>query len=182
MARTRLFLVIILAAVAGTLSFAGTLLPHQLMMSGAQRMMGGEGAGTMFWPSLLTGSVALLVVVVGYLIAFPAIRYSQPQEGIQNLVTQAGPVKGSEPEADLLGIVMRVLKPDERAALQVLRNSGEVCMQKDITYNAGLSKLKTHRVVARLAERGVIQVRKVGKTNEITVPEWLKSPNAKAGD
>jgi uncharacterized membrane protein len=70
---------------------------------------------------------------------------------------------------------MRVLKADERAALEVLRNSGGRCLQKDITYKAGLSKLKTHRVVARLAERGVIQVKKVGKTNEITVPAWLKA-------
>ena len=68
---------------------------------------------------------------------------------------------------DSIGIIMRVLKPDEKAALEVLRNAGGICMQKDIRYKTGLSKLRTRRVVARLAERGVIQVRKVGKTNEI---------------
>ena len=72
-----------------------------------------------------------------------------------------------------MDIVMRVVKPDERVALEVLRNSAGVCLQKDITYKTGLSKLKTHRIIARLAERGIIQVRRVGKTNEIRVPSWL---------
>lgn len=74
-----------------------------------------------------------------------------------------------------MDVVMRVAKPDERLALEVLKNSGGRCLQKDITYKTGLSKLKTHRIVARLAERGIVQVRKAGKTNEITVPAWLKS-------
>lgn len=182
MARTGFSLVIIIAAVAGVLSFAGTFLPHQIMMSGTQGMMGTEGLGGMFWPSALTASIAVLVVVVGYLIAFPAIRYSQAPEADERFVSETASVKGGERDVDSLDIVMRVLKPDERAALEVLRNSAGVCMQKDIAYKAGLSKLKTHRVVARLAERGVIQVRKVGKTNEITVPAWLKSLNTKSDD
>lgn len=176
MPRTGLLLVFVVAAVIAILSFAGTFLPHQTMMYGKQRMMGASSVGDMFWPSVLTASSIFLVAVIAYLFAFPAIRYSQPNDAIVSSVQKVELTGKAAQNADAIDLVMRVLKPDERAALEVLRNSGGVCLQKDITYKAGLSKLKTHRVVARLAERGVIQVRRVGKTNEITVPAWLKKP------
>jgi uncharacterized membrane protein len=62
-----------------------------------------------------------------------------------------------------MDVVMCVAKPDERLALEVLKNSGGRCLQKDITYKTGLSKLRPHRIVARLAERGIVQVSGSGK-------------------
>ena len=47
-------------------------------------------------------------------------------------------------------------------------------LQKYIRKEAGLSRLKTHRVVARLAERGLITLEKTGNTNEVRLAEWLK--------
>ena len=130
-------------------------------------MMGESlGMGNFLWPTVLTASTAVTVTVLAYVILFPSIKYH----------TDVGPkVETSIPTVspDPMNIVMRVAKPDERAALEVLRDSGGFCLQKDITYKTGLSKLKTHRIVARLAERGIIEVRKVGKTNEIRVPTWL---------
>jgi hypothetical protein len=137
-------------------------------------MMGPTGMGEMFYPSILVVSILVLAVVVGYVLLFPTIEYSETLPATKEEVAPHAIVASSELDG-AIGIVMRVLKADERAALEVLRNSGGRCLQKDITYKAGLSKLKTHRVVARLAERGVIQVKKVGKTNEITVPAWLKA-------
>ena len=134
------------------------------------RMMGQRylGMGSFLWPTILTASAAVLVVVVAHLIAFPNIKYVETSRKLEEAPTSIRTV------LDPMDVVMRVVKPDERVALEVLKNSGGVCLQKDIAYKTGLSKLKTHRIVARLAERGVIQVRKVGKTNEITVPAWLK--------
>lgn len=122
--------------------------------------------GNFLWPTVLIGSIAVMVIVIAYVILFPTINYSKDTEPKE---------EASIPTAslDAMSIVMRVAKPDERAALEVLKNVGGVCLQKDITYKTGLSKLKTHRIVARLAERGIVQVRKVGKTNEIRVPAWL---------
>jgi predicted transcriptional regulator len=130
-------------------------------------MMGeGFGMGNFLWPTVLTGSTAVIVTVLAYVILFPNIKYSTDTETNQEFAIPAASL-------DPMTIVMRVTRPDERAALEVLRNSGGVCLQKDITYKTGLSKLKTHRIVARLAERGIIQVKRVGKTNEIRVPAWL---------
>ncbi len=135
-------------------------------------MMGGRLGGEMmnfFWPSMMTVSIVIVAVVVAYVIAFPAIRYSAASE--QEEPSQTMSVSTLDP----MDVVMRVAKPDERAALEVLKGNGGVCLQKDITYKTGLSKLKTHRIVARLAERGIVQVKRVGKTNEISVPSWLKA-------
>lgn len=138
-------------------------------------MMGGRADGELMnflWPTMMTASIAVVAVVVVYVIAFPVIRYSTASEDEEQSQTS------SASTLDPMDIVMRVAKADERAALEILKNSGGVCLQKDITYKTGLSKLKTHRIVARLAERGIIQVKKIGKTNEISVPAWLKTQSS----
>jgi hypothetical protein len=70
-------------------------------------------------------------------------------------------------------IVMRALKPDERKVVGVIRLHGGSYVQKFITREAGLSRLKTHRVVAALAERGIVRVEKRGNSNEVTLAEWF---------
>jgi len=167
MQRLTLFMIIILVAVLAAISTVGTFLPHQMMMSGVSGMMGERsGLGSFLWPTVLTTSTAVMVIAIAYVILFPSIRYSTETEPKEETSTPTASL-------DPMNIVMRVAKPDERAALGILRDSGGICLQKDITYKTGLSKLKIHRIVARLAERGIIQVRKVGKTNEIRVPAWL---------
>lgn len=168
MQRVTLFLLIILVAALAVISTVGTFLPHQMMSEMGGMMGDSSGMGNLLWPTFLTASTTVMVIVLAYVILFPTIKYSTDREAKKEI---------SIPTArlDPMNIVMRVVKPDEQAALDVLRNSGGICLQKDITYKTGLSKLKIHRIVARLAERGIIEVRKVGKTNEIRVPTWLGS-------
>jgi uncharacterized membrane protein len=169
-------LLILIVVVVAVVSSVGTFLPHQLMMAGASGMMGGSAGGVMmnfFWPTMMAVSVAGVAVVLAYIIAFPAIKYSTSSG--QEELSQFPPASTLDP----MDIVMRVAKLDERAALEVVKSNGGICLQKDITYKTGLSKLKTHRIVARLAERGILQVKKVGKTNEISVPLWLKAQSSK---
>ena len=47
-------------------------------------------------------------------------------------------------------------------------------LQKYIVKEAGLSRLKTHRVVARFAQRGIVTVKEFGNTNEIQLSDWVK--------
>lgn len=74
---------------------------------------------------------------------------------------------------DASAMVIRTLKPDERTVVGVLKVHGGIYIQKFITQEAGLSRLKTHRVVAALAERGIVQVVKRGNSNEVTLAKWL---------
>ncbi len=72
-------------------------------------------------------------------------------------------------------MVLRTLKPEERKVVSVLEVHGGSYLQKFITKEAGLSRLKTHRVIATLSERGIVHVEKRGNTNEVSLAEWLLS-------
>jgi uncharacterized membrane protein len=70
---------------------------------------------------------------------------------------------------------MRVLEPDERRLVEALKEAGGRMLQKEAARKIGFTRVKTHRVVARLARRGVISVQKLGegKTNQIAISSWL---------
>jgi len=75
---------------------------------------------------------------------------------------------------DTVSIVLRTLKPEERKVVSVLDAHGGTYLQKFITKEAGLSRLKTHRVVAALSERGIVHVEKRGNTNEVSLAKWFQ--------
>ena len=79
----------------------------------------------------------------------------------------------SDPGKEAGAMVLRTLKPDERKVVGVLKVHGGRYLQKFITQETGLSRLKTHRVVATLAERGIVQVQKSGNTNEVSLAKWF---------
>jgi uncharacterized membrane protein len=70
-------------------------------------------------------------------------------------------------------MVLKTLKPEERSIVNVLDAHGGTYLQKYITKEAGLSRLKTHRVVAALSERGIVQVEKYGNTNQVRLAKWF---------
>jgi uncharacterized membrane protein len=70
-------------------------------------------------------------------------------------------------------LVLKTLKPDERSIVSVLDQHGGTYLQKHITKEAGLSRLKTHRVVAALSERGIVIVEKYGNTNQVAPVKWF---------
>lgn len=74
-----------------------------------------------------------------------------------------------------LDAVLRVLEPDERKLVEALKEAGGRMLQKEATRKVGFTRVKSHRVVARLAKRGVITVEKLGsgKTNQIALSSWL---------
>jgi hypothetical protein len=73
-----------------------------------------------------------------------------------------------------ISVVLRTLKPDERKVVDVLNTHGGTYLQKFITKETGLSRLKTHRVVASLSERGIVHVEKRGNTNEVSLVKWFQ--------
>jgi len=70
-------------------------------------------------------------------------------------------------------MVLKTLKPEERSIVNVLDAHGGSYLQKYITKESGLSRLKTHRVVAALSERGIVQVEKYANTNQVRLAKWF---------
>ncbi len=72
-------------------------------------------------------------------------------------------------------MVMRTLKPEEQMVVKVLDAHGGKYLQKYISKEAGLSKLKTHRIIARFSERGIVHTTRRGNTNEVSLASWFSS-------
>jgi uncharacterized membrane protein len=69
--------------------------------------------------------------------------------------------------------VSKTLTEDERKIIEVLNSHGGKYLQKYIKSETGLSRLKTHRIIARLAERGIVTLEKTGNTNQVYLANWL---------
>lgn len=148
-------------------------------MSGMMgQMMGGSGGMSLGMPSSVWFSVVLAVVAIlvgvvglGYYLAFPEIKQSAasavPAEAPGQQPTT--PVGGEEGGWVTL---MRTSKPEEKKVLEVLAAHDGHYLQKFVVKEAGLSRLKTHRIVSRFAERGVVTVMRSGNTNEVSLAPW----------
>jgi len=113
----------------------------------------------LFSSLLFLSTVLASVVGVIYFLVLPEMKnYYAPDNG-----------NGKENTA----MVMKTLKPEERSIINVLDVHGGTYLQKYITKEAGLSRLKTHRVVAALSERRIVQVEKYGNTNQVRLAKWF---------
>jgi uncharacterized membrane protein len=113
----------------------------------------------LFSSLLFLSTVLASVVGVIYFLVLPEMKtYYAPGNG-----------NGKENTA----MVMKTLKPEERIIVNVLDIHGGTYLQKHITKEAGVSRLRTHRIVATLSERGIVQVEKYGNTNQVKLAKWF---------
>lgn len=121
------------------------------------------------WVGLLVLAAVAIVGVAGfvYYVTLPEIAVksdTRPPE--------------KPPEADpgqSWSALVRTSSPEERKVLEVLKAHGGKYLQKFVVKESGLSRLKTHRILSRFAERGVIYAERKGNTNEISLAPWLLS-------
>ena len=165
MEKLKVLLIMLLAATAGLavsmFMLALSLAPNESPLSVLARLMTGGYSPdlTILIPlSTVLFLLTLLASVVGviYFLVLPEMK---------NYVSGEG--RGA------VAVVLRTLKPDERKVVEVLDLHGGAYLQKYITKEAGLSRLKTHRVVAALSERGIVRVEHRANTNEVTLAEWF---------
>jgi hypothetical protein len=163
---------------------------HDMGMNG---MMGGTGysgyaAPSYLWiiPAGLIGFVAIGIIGLAFYIAFPEIKPTTTldEKGKMN------PVSSDVPKAPVAKIVSpnappspyesvsKTLTNEERRVLDVLVTHQGRYLQKYIRKEAGLSRLKTHRIIARFAERGIVTLKHSGNTNEVVLSDWLQRSEA----
>lgn len=76
--------------------------------------------------------------------------------------------------------VSKTLTVEERKVVDVLTLHNGQYLQKYIRTDTGLSRLKIHRIVSRLAERGIVTLEQAGNTNKVCLSSWLtKQPFSK---
>jgi hypothetical protein len=105
------------------------------------------------------------VIGVAYYLVYPQIRMGTTQPPI----TLNQPVNG----ATAYESVSKTLTEDERKIITVLQSHNGKYLQKYIKNETGLSRLQTHRIIARLSERGIVNLEKTGNTNQVYLADWL---------
>jgi uncharacterized membrane protein len=145
-------------------------------------MMGGTGQTSVQNPALPVFGVAFVVLVGVAVVGVVGLAY---YVALPEIKTGAGPVV-CEPVSQFkveqeqkavctpLESIVKTLSDEERKVVEVLKAHDGKYLQKYIRNEAGLSRLQTHRIVARLAERGIVTLEKTGNTNQVLLEDWLK--------
>jgi len=126
----------------------------------------GEQIPQSFWLLLFIGPLVAFLSLSAYALTFPALGEGKPK-------IEASSVPMVEKGESALNAVLRVLNEDERKVIEILVAEGGTMLQKDIRWKTGLSRVKTHRILFRLAKRGIVSAEKYYNTNRITLADWL---------
>jgi predicted transcriptional regulator len=111
------------------------------------------------------------VIGIAYYLVYPQIRMGTAPAPVQ-------PVAATQTTTVNTGVsayesVLKTLTEDERKIIAVLQTHNGKYLQKYIKAETGLSRLQTHRILARLAERGMVSLEKTGNTNQVVLADWL---------
>lgn len=153
-------------------------------------MMGGGDSGTVttsyLWiiPVMLIGVVASAIIGIGFYLYLPELRYIKPKDACtptstaqRNVIpkTETSPVASAAVSnaPNSCDVLLKTMTPEEQKVINVLINHNGKYLQKYVTKEAGLSRLKTHRIVARFVKRGIVTVKEFGNTNEIALSDWV---------
>jgi len=166
--RTLIFILIISLAISvlGLFFFA-----FEDSFWGRSHRMGGEVPRS-FWFVLFIVPVIVALTVLGYSLVFPELREDKFEEKPSVLAVE----KGESP----LDAILRVLNEDERKVIEILVAEGGTMLQKNIRWKTGLSRVKTHRILFRLAKRGIVSSEKYYNTNKIMLADWLEKETKKS--
>jgi uncharacterized membrane protein len=69
---------------------------------------------------------------------------------------------------------IQFLNKDEKRVLQKILEGGGKAYQSEVSRIEGIGKLKSHRILRRLEDRGAIEIEKAGKTNIVKLPKHIK--------
>ncbi len=109
------------------------------------------------------------IIGVGYYLLYPQIRMG----GVATPVAIANPSDSAVQTVSAYESVTKTLTAEELKVIQVLKVHNGKYLQKYIKNETGLSRLKTHRIIARLSERGIVTLEKTGNTNQVYLADWL---------
>lgn len=142
-----------------------------LFLFASEGGFGGRGRGMV--NETIPRSLWLVLFVAPLFVAFSALAYSL---AFPDLSTEKSKEQVTTPN---LGAVLRVLNEDERKVVETLVAEGGIMLQKNIRWKTSLSRVKTHRVLFRLAKRGIVSTEKYYNTNKIFLAEWITKKSNK---
>ncbi|WP_440947370.1 helix-turn-helix transcriptional regulator [Methanosarcina sp. T3] len=88
----------------------------------------------------------------------------------------------SGPDIDPTDVLLRALEGDERKAIELIVNKGGKILQNELVNSLDFSKAKVSRVLMNLERRGIIDKKKYGLTNCISIAEGLVRDDGMKGE
>ncbi len=70
--------------------------------------------------------------------------------------------------------ILNLLNPNEKKVIEKIIENGGNALQSEISSMEGMTKLKAHRAVKELKNKGIIKVEQYGKTNQLILSEDFK--------
>jgi len=116
--------------------------------------------------AVLIGVTILALVGVAYYLIYPQIQTGTAPSMPFNISQTVNRTSAYD-------AVTKTLTGDERKVIEVLKAHEGKYLQKYIKSETGLSRLQTHRILARLSERGIVSLEKTGNTNQVYLANWL---------
>ena len=159
------------ALIALTISIVG------LVFMQTRGGIGGRWRGTSDWSfslAIIFVPIVFLFILAAYQIIFPELSEKTHRE------TEISVDSGKKEGESVINAVLRVLKDDENQVVETISDEGGTMLQKDIRWKTGFSRVRTHRILAKLIERGIVTAEKHYNTNKIVLAEWLL-PQQKEG-
>jgi hypothetical protein len=123
---------------------------------------------------VLIGVTVVGVVGLAYFVTFPEIKSGAAPVACEPILQGNAVKQAPKSQCAAFESVLKTLTVEERSVVEVLVAHDGKYLQKYIRNESGLSRLKTHRIVARLAERGIVSLEKIGNTNQVFLADWLK--------
>ncbi len=125
--------------------------------------------------AVLIGVTVVGIIGIGYYLLHPQIRV-----GSIGVIQATQNISATQPATNgttAYDSVTKTLTEEERKIIEVLNTHEGKYLQKYIRNETGLSRLKTHRIIARLADRGIVSLEKIGNTNQVYLSSWLQQKN-----
>nr|WP_281085326.1 hypothetical protein [Methanosarcina acetivorans] len=88
----------------------------------------------------------------------------------------------SGPDIDPTDVLLKALEGDERKAIELIVNRGGRILQNELVNSLDFSKAKVSRVLMNLERRGIIDKKKYGLTNCISIAEGLVGDGGMKGE
>ena len=133
-----------------------------------QRGPFGQSGGWTLTNMLLVALIIILILIVFYLVFFPRLERVTSNSSIQPKVEDIKEEKKS------IDVALKLLEHDEKRVVEAIMGAGGSILQKDISYNLEISRVKTHRILVKLINRGIVTAEKQYNTNMITLADWLQ--------
>ncbi len=122
--------------------------------------------------AVLVSVTVIGIIGITYYLVYPQIRMGAMPTMPSTSVVQ--PVSNGSTAYES---VSKTLTEEERKIIEVLNKHEGKYLQKYIRNETGLSRLQTHRIIARLADRGIVSLEKTGNTNQVYLSSWLQQKN-----